>query len=102
LTFLVGSLLAYFISGAVEVGYLLPFAAGNSIYIAAADLLPEIARETRARDKVETTTAFVLGLGSALGRCPGRMTFGSSISAEPRPPTHDRSHGPTRQAPVRP
>jgi zinc and cadmium transporter len=62
LTFLVGSVIAYFISGTVEVGYLLPFAAGNFIYIATADLIPEIARETRARDKIETTTAFVVGL----------------------------------------
>ena len=66
LTFLAGSVIAYFISGAVEVGYLLPFAAGNFIYIAAADLIPEIARETRARDKVETTTTFFLGLAVLL------------------------------------
>ncbi len=37
-------------------------AAGNSIYIAAADLLPELTSETRTRDKVETTTALVTGL----------------------------------------
>lgn len=40
--------------------YLLPFAAGNFIYITAADLLPELA--SRTRDTVETTTAFVTGL----------------------------------------
>ena len=62
LTFLVGALVAYFISGEIDVGYLLPFAAGNFIYIAAADLLPEIAREARARDKLETSGTFVVGL----------------------------------------
>jgi zinc and cadmium transporter len=66
LTFLAGALIAYAVSGSVEVGYLLPFAAGNFIYIAAADLLPEIARETRTRDKLETSIAFLAGLGLLL------------------------------------
>jgi zinc and cadmium transporter len=48
------------------VGYLLPFTAGNFIYIAAADLLPEITRETRTRAKLETSIAFVAGLGLLL------------------------------------
>ncbi len=38
------------------------FAAGNFIYIAAADLIPEIVRETRTRDKLETSAAFLMGL----------------------------------------
>ena len=62
LTFLVGAVLAYAVSGSIEVGYLLPFAAGNFIYISAADLIPEIARETRTRDKLETSAAFLTGL----------------------------------------
>lgn len=62
LTFLVGGLAAYAVSDTFDVAYLLPFAAGNFIYIAAADLLPEISSQTRTRDKVETTTAFVTGL----------------------------------------
>jgi zinc and cadmium transporter len=66
LTFLVGALTAYAVSGSVEVGYLLPFAAGNFIYIAAADLLPEIARETRTRAKLGTSIAFAAGLGLLL------------------------------------
>jgi zinc and cadmium transporter len=45
LTFLVGSLIAYAVAGHIEVAYLLPFAAGNFVYIAAADLLPEITSE---------------------------------------------------------
>jgi zinc and cadmium transporter len=62
LTFLVGALVAYAMADSIEVAYLLPFAAGNFIYIAAADLLPELASQTRARDKLETTAAFVAGL----------------------------------------
>lgn len=62
LTFLAGSLVAYGIADRVEVAYLLPFAAGNFIYIAAADLLPEIARETSAPEKLRTTAAFLAGL----------------------------------------
>jgi zinc and cadmium transporter len=42
LTFLVGGLLAYFVAQAMNVAFLVPFAAGNFVYIAAADLVPEI------------------------------------------------------------
>jgi zinc and cadmium transporter len=66
LTFLVGALLAYALADQIDVAYLLPFAAGNFVYIAAADLLPELAAQTRTRDKVETTAAFVCGLGLLL------------------------------------
>jgi zinc and cadmium transporter len=66
LTFLVGSLVAYGMAQHVEVAYLLPFAAGNFVYIAAADLLPEITAEERTRDKIETTAAFVAGLAILL------------------------------------
>lgn len=62
LTFLVGSLIAYAVADHIEVAYLLPFAAGNFVYIAAADLLPEISSEERTRDKLETTGAFLAGL----------------------------------------
>lgn len=63
LTFLLGALIAYAMADHVDVAYLLPFAAGNFIYIGAADLLPEIKSETNARDKIETSLTFVLGLG---------------------------------------
>lgn len=39
-TFLVGALVVLPISGAFEVAYLVAFAAGNFLYIAAADLIP--------------------------------------------------------------
>ena len=66
LTFLVGALVAYAIADHVEVAYLLPFAAGNFVYIAAADLLPEITSEERTSDKLETSAAFVIGLAVLL------------------------------------
>lgn len=66
LTVLVGALIAYYVSGVVQVAYLLPFAAGNFIYIAAADLLPDLATQVRTRDKLETTVALVVGLGLLL------------------------------------
>jgi len=62
LTFLLGALIAYGLAERIDVAYLLPFAAGNFIYISAADLLPEITSESRTRDELETTAAFLLGL----------------------------------------
>ncbi len=59
-------MLAYAIADHVEVAYLLPFAAGNFIYIAAADLLPEIATQPSTRDKLETSAAFLTGLAILL------------------------------------
>lgn len=45
LTFLVGALLAYAASFEMDVSFLLPFAAGNFIYIAASDLVPEVNKQ---------------------------------------------------------
>lgn len=45
LTFLVGGVLAYAASFQFDVTFLLPFAAGNFIYIGASDLVPEVTRE---------------------------------------------------------
>lgn len=42
LTFLLGGLLAYGSSLSWDVSFLVPFAAGNFIYIAASDLVPEV------------------------------------------------------------
>ncbi|MCZ7526824.1 MAG: ZIP family metal transporter [Acidimicrobiia bacterium] len=66
LTFLVGALVAYGLAQRVEVAYLLPFAAGNFVYIGAADLLPLLASQADTRDKVETTIALACGLGILL------------------------------------
>jgi len=43
-TFAVGGLIAYLASRSLEVAFLLPFAAGNFIYIAASDLVPEVGK----------------------------------------------------------
>lgn len=66
-TFLVGALVAYLVSERLDVAYLLPFAAGNFVYIAAADLLPEVATAPQAQAKFETTAAFAAGLLLLLG-----------------------------------
>jgi zinc and cadmium transporter len=63
LTFLVGGLIAYGVSSRVDVAVLVPFAAGNFIYIAATDLLPELTTSPGARDKGVLSVGFGLGLG---------------------------------------
>ncbi|HET9986635.1 MAG TPA: ZIP family metal transporter [Longimicrobiales bacterium] len=60
LTFLLGALLAYGASARVSVTFLLPFAAGNFIYIAASDLIPEVRRQTG-------TTASLVHLAALTG-----------------------------------
>ncbi len=42
LTFPVGGVIAWFASSSIDVTLLVPFAAGNFLYIAAADLIPEV------------------------------------------------------------
>lgn len=44
LTFLLGGWITYFLSHHVEVDFLVPLAAGNFLYIAASDLVPEVNR----------------------------------------------------------
>jgi zinc and cadmium transporter len=63
LTFLVGTIVAYGASFAYDVTFLLPFAAGNFIYIAAADLIPEIKQQEDARANVVHFLSFLAGLG---------------------------------------
>lgn len=62
LTFLVGALIAYAFAGRIDVEVLVPFAAGNFIYIALADLLPEVATSPLLRDKLVRTASFATGL----------------------------------------
>jgi zinc and cadmium transporter len=66
LTFPIGGLVAYALAGQVEVAWLVPFAAGNFIYIAVADLLPEITSSPDPRDKTLHTASFGLGLAVLL------------------------------------
>jgi zinc and cadmium transporter len=62
LTFLVGALMAYLISEQVDTAFLVPFAAGNFIYIASADLLPEITATVGLRDKLVHTASMAAGM----------------------------------------
>jgi zinc and cadmium transporter len=65
-TFLAGSLIAYGLAERVEIAYLVPFAAGTFVYIALADLLPEISTARELTDKLIHSAGFVLGLGLLL------------------------------------
>jgi zinc transporter ZupT len=63
----VGAIIAYGASFAYDVTFLLPFASGNIIYIAAADLIPEIKQHEDAQ--VNILHFLVLGRArAALGR----------------------------------
>lgn len=62
LTFLVGCVASYLLAERLEVALLVPFAAGNFLYIAAADLLPEITTTIDPRDKLLHTLSFAVGL----------------------------------------
>ncbi len=63
LTFLIGGLLAYALSHTINVAYLIPLAAGNFLYIAAADLVPEINRHPRFGHNVANLLMFLVGAG---------------------------------------
>ncbi len=65
---IIGGITGYFISTPIHdyILYLLPFAAGNFIYIAAADLIPEIKHTTNIRRSAIHFCAFLVGLGIML------------------------------------
>lgn len=75
LTFLVGAIVAHAVSGAADVAILIPFAAGNFIYIASADLIPQLTssagetgpRPISTRDRIEQSAAFLAGVLLLLG-----------------------------------
>ena len=62
LAFLVGALVTWFASQALEVDFLVPFAAGNFIYIGASDLVPEVNRHRSAGTSAIHFAAFASGL----------------------------------------
>lgn len=66
LTFLVGGLVAYSVSATIQIDFLIPFAAGNFLYIGAADLIPEIKQESDFRKNLIHFSAFTSGLGILL------------------------------------
>ena len=62
LTFLLGGLLAYGLSFQMDVSWLIPFAAGNFLYIGASDLVPEVNKHHDLKANAVHLFAFVLGL----------------------------------------
>lgn len=65
-TVLLGALAAYGLSGRFDVSVLLPFAAGNFLYIALADLVPELTTKPAAHEKAIHTVGFTVGLAVLL------------------------------------
>ncbi|HNU73477.1 MAG: zinc transporter ZupT [Deltaproteobacteria bacterium ADurb.BinA179] len=62
LTFPAGGLIAYALSSAVSVEFLVPFAAGNFLYIGAVDLVPEFRESPECGPNIPGTFAWVLGM----------------------------------------
>jgi zinc and cadmium transporter len=61
-TFLLGALVAYAASRTIDVGFLVPFAAGNFLYIGASDLVPEVNKHRSVPSSVVHFVAFASGL----------------------------------------
>jgi zinc and cadmium transporter len=61
-TFLVGGLVAYAASERIDVTFLLPFAAGNFLYIAASDLIPEVKHHRQASQNWVHLIAMLVGI----------------------------------------
>jgi zinc and cadmium transporter len=66
LTFLVGGLIAYVVSFRLDVSFLVPFAAGNFIYIGASDLIPEIKEHADLRANIIHFVSFAVGIALML------------------------------------
>ena len=61
-TFLIGGLITYFISDKINVSFLIPFAAGNFLYIGATDLIPEVNKHTTLKNNIIHGLAFLAGV----------------------------------------
>ncbi|MFA5075938.1 MAG: ZIP family metal transporter [Patescibacteria group bacterium] len=62
LTAVAGGLLVYLLSWQINMAWLLPFAAGNFIYIACSDLIPEVKHNISLRDNLVNFGIFILGI----------------------------------------
>ncbi len=62
LTAVAGGLVAWYFAKEIDVSYLLPFAAGNFIYIAASDLIPEVKHRENIKENIVHFATFVFGL----------------------------------------
>lgn len=69
LTVVPGGVAAWLMAGRLDTLFLLPFAAGNFIYIAASDLIPQIKHDDSLGTNLASTLVFVLGIATiALSR----------------------------------
>ena len=66
LTFLLGGLAAYTLSEYININYFIPFTAGNFIYIAAVDLIPELIKYENLKHKLISLLFFCLGVASLI------------------------------------
>ncbi|HSC94415.1 MAG TPA: ZIP family metal transporter [Burkholderiales bacterium] len=66
LTFLVGGVVAYAASFRLDVSFLVPFAAGNFLYIGASDLIPEVKAQADLKANLVHFAAFALGVALML------------------------------------
>ena len=65
-TFLLGGLVTYALSFRISVDWLIPFAAGNFLYIGAADLVPEVNKHGDPRVNAGLLASFLAGLAVLL------------------------------------
>jgi len=62
LTFLIGGLITYILSSDFDVAFLVPFAAGNFIYIGASDLIPEIKKHENLKTNIIHLLSLITGI----------------------------------------
>ena len=67
LTAVLGGVTAYFLAAKINIVYLLPFAAGNFIYIACSDLIPEIKVNENMKRNLLHFSFFILGIAFLTG-----------------------------------
>jgi len=67
LTIIPGALMVYFLSGSIDTTFLLPFAAGNFIYIASSDLIPEVKSKESLGEGLAYFFSFLVGIFLMLG-----------------------------------
>ncbi|MCA8943602.1 MAG: ZIP family metal transporter, partial [Planctomycetes bacterium] len=67
LTFPIGMLVAWSVSDGFDIAWLIPFGAGNFLYIGCADLIPEVKRTDTVRNTVVHFVCFALGMVLLLG-----------------------------------
>lgn len=62
MTYLAGGLAAYFAAFTLDINFLIPFAAGNFLYLGASDLVPEINQQARLQTNLMHFLMFTTGI----------------------------------------